>query len=128
MGYQLIIHSDQDDRVYSLESAARLARISLELLELCEQEELIRPRRTVTGTRGLTAAEVRRLARIRRLQEDLGLDLGAVEVVLHMRQRMIELLDEVNRVEQQMYHRERELHSQIRELRRRLAEDGRWES
>ncbi|HSM57921.1 MAG TPA: chaperone modulator CbpM [Candidatus Sulfomarinibacteraceae bacterium] len=126
MDYQLIIRSDENDRVYSREGAARLARVPLELLELCEQEELIRPRRTSAGTRGLTTAEVRRLARIRRLQEDLELDLGAVEVVLHMRQRMLELLQELDRVEQQMYRREQELHSQIRELRRRLAEDGRW--
>lgn len=126
MGYQLIIRSDDHDRVYSLESAARLARASLELLELCAQEELIRPRRTPTGTRGLTTAEVRRLARIRRLQEDLELDLGAIEVVLHMRQRMLELLQELDEIEQQMYRREQELNSQIRDLRRRLAEDGRW--
>lgn len=127
MAYHLIVRSDQDDHIYPREVAARLARMPLDMLELCEQAELIRARRLSGGATGYTAAEVRRLERIRRLQEDLGLDLSAVEVVLHMRRRMIELLQEVENIEQRMLRREAELHSEIRRLRRLVSEPGRWE-
>jgi DNA-binding transcriptional MerR regulator len=127
MAYHLIVRSDQEDRIYPREVAARLARMSLEMLELCEEAELIRARRLSSGGAGFTAAEIRRLERIRRLQDDLGLDLTAVEVVLHMRRRMIELLQEVNNIEQQMLQREQELHREIRRLRRQVSEPGSWE-
>ncbi len=127
MAYHLIVRSDQEDRIYPREVAARLARMPLDMLELCEEAELIRARRIATGGAGFTTADIRHLERIRRLQDDLGLDLAAVEVVLHMRRRMIELLQEVNDIEQRMLQREQELHREIRRLRRQVSESGRWE-
>ena len=126
MSYHLIIRSEAEDRVYTRSAAANLARISLELLDLCEREKLIRPQRMAGGEPGFSPADIRRLARIRRLQEDLGLDLSAVEVVLHMRHRMIELLTELELAEQERVQREETLRSEIRWLRRRLAEDVDW--
>lgn|SRR5690554_1333857 len=127
MAYHLIVRSDQEDRIYPREVAARLARMPLDMLELCEEAELIRARRIATGGAGFTTADIRHLERIRRLQDDLGLDLAAVEVVLHIRRRMIELLQEVNDIEQRMLQREQELHREIRRLRRQVSESGRWE-
>jgi DNA-binding transcriptional MerR regulator len=127
MAHNLIIRPDRDDRVFSPKVAARIARASLELLELCEEEGLISTQPTAAGQRGLAAADVRHLARIRRLQEDLELDLAAVEVVLHMRERTITLLRQLEETEQRMAQQEQELHRRLRQLRRTVASDAEWE-
>jgi hypothetical protein len=63
------------------------------------------------------------MAIIRRLHEDLELDMSSLEVVLQMRQRILELLDEVEDMELMARQRERELLAQLRELRQRLANE-----
>ena len=70
--------------------------------------------------RGL-ATDITQIARIRRLHEDLGLDLGAVEIVLHMRRRITDLLKRMEDMEKRLAVRERELLQDIQDLRRRLG-------
>jgi DNA-binding transcriptional MerR regulator len=80
----------------------------------------------VGGGEGYSPADIRQLLRIRRLQEDLGLDLPAVEVVLHMRRQMLDLLAQLDDVERRKRQRERELLAEIQRLRRYLAEGSEW--
>lgn len=124
--YLILRSEDESERIYSRSVAAQLARITLDFLEECERADLIRAGRMPGGGRGYTTADVRNLARIRRLRQDLGLDLAAVEVVLHMRRRIVEMLWEMEAIERDMLRRERELQREIRQLRRRLAEDVEW--
>ena len=126
MPYELVIRSEIEDTIFTRPVAVRLAGVSLELLEMCEREELLRPRRMAGGGEGFNVADVRQMARIRRLQEDLGLDLEAIAVVLHMRRRMLRLLAEVESIERQMWQRERTLRAEIQKLRRRSTEEGEW--
>jgi DNA-binding transcriptional MerR regulator len=128
MAFQLVIHSEAADNepYYSRSVAAQLARISLDLLEMCEQERLIQARLMAGGGHGFSSADIRNLARIRRLREDLELDLSAVEVVLHMRRRMVEMLAELSTMERRMAQQEQELLREIQRLRRQTAEDADW--
>jgi DNA-binding transcriptional MerR regulator len=87
---------------------------------------LVRPRVMPGGTPAYSRADIRHLSRIRRLRDTLGLSLPAVEVVLHLRQRVVELLQEMDDMERQMQRREQRLQSEIRELRRQLAIESRW--
>jgi DNA-binding transcriptional MerR regulator len=112
---------------YTRSVAARMARISLELLIQCEQEDLIQLQVMRGGGRGLNRQDVRRLARVRRLHEDLELELPAIEIVLGMRQRMIDLMRQLDETERLMAKREEELLAEIRALRRWVAEDYAWE-
>jgi len=125
----LIISSTKEEEqpVFSRDVAAELAWITREFLEDLERADLVRARRMAGGNRGYTYRDVRNLRRIRRLREQLGLDLQAVEVILHMRARIIEMLQEMDQIEQQMYRREQELRREIRQLQQRLAEEGEWE-
>ena len=124
--YLILRSEDEKERIFTPSVAAQLARISLDFLEECERAELIRAGRMPGGGHGYTTADVRNLARIRRLRQDLGLDLAAVEVVLHMRERIVEMLREMDTIEGHMIRRERQLQREIRQLRRRLAEDAKW--
>lgn len=129
MANYLIVRSTEEEEqpVYSRDAAADLAWITREFLADLEQAELVRARRMAGGNRGFTYHDVRDLRRIRRLREHLGLELPAVEVVLHMRRRMVEMLQELEQVEQQMFRREQELRREIRQLQQQLAQEGEWE-
>lgn len=127
MGYQIIIHSEKEEPYYTRQIAAQLARISLEFLRRCEMEQFVRPRPMPGGDEGFTAEDIRRLARVRRLRQSLGLDLSAVEVVLHLRRQVVDLQTDLIQMEQQMLQREQVLLEEIAELRRRLAQETKWE-
>lgn len=114
--------SDQRREVlFSRTVAAQMARISLDFLDLLEKERMVQPRKIPPGEEGYSAEDIARLACIRRLHEHLGLDLEAVEVVLQMRSRILELLHRVEEMERRLAQRERELLAEVQELRRRLG-------
>lgn len=128
MAYRLVIRSHDDEPIYSRPVAAQLAQVSLDFLRLCERENLIQVRVVTGGREGYSVADIRRLTRIYRLREDLGLDLPSVEVVLNLRRQVLELMSQVDEMERQMARREQELMDEIRQLRRRLAKEmgRRW--
>jgi MerR family transcriptional regulator/heat shock protein HspR len=101
--------------------AAQLARITMDFLEALEEERLIRPRPTAQGEGGYSAEDITQIVRIRRLHEDLGLDLEAVEIVLHMRRQIMDLLRRMEEMERRLTQRESDLLAEIQDLRRRLG-------
>jgi DNA-binding transcriptional MerR regulator len=109
------------EQIYSPAAAARLARISLDFLHRCEQEGLF-PHTPGSGRR-FSAEEITHLTRVRRLHDDLGLDLPAIAVVLHMRQRILELMTELEEIERDMAQREKALRSEIHWLRTQTAHE-----
>jgi MerR family transcriptional regulator, heat shock protein HspR len=106
--------------IFTRTVAAQLARVDLEFLERLEAEDLLQPRELVGGERGYTPEDIGRLCRIRRLHEVLGLDLAALEVVLHLRERVANLLAQVDDLEARFARRERELLQEMEDLRRRF--------
>jgi hypothetical protein len=127
MSFQLVIHTGEgEERLYPRLRAAELARMSLEMLHQCEEEQLVAARPMVGGEPGYTAADIRRLARVRRLCEELELDLTAVEVVLHLRRQVLGLLAELEEAEARIARREQELLHEICLMRARYAEEPEW--
>lgn len=126
MTYKLIIRSRHEEPIYTRQVAAQLAQVSIELLCFCEEENLIQAQVMAGGGQGYSVADIRHLARIRRLHEDLELDLPAVEVTLSLRQRVLDLLAQLDEMERRHARREQELMDEIRQLRRRLAEKAEW--
>lgn len=101
--------------------AAQLARVSLEFLSQCEAQDLLRPREPEKGEPGYTFEDIQRLTLIRRFHDFLGLDLEAVEVVLHLREQILNLLARMEEMERRFARKEKELLEEIASLRRRLA-------
>jgi DNA-binding transcriptional MerR regulator len=126
MRYQLVKRAKDDEPVYSYQIAADIARISTDFLRQLEEEQLVLSRWMSGGLRGFSAADVEELSRIRRLHEDLELDLPAVEIILHMRQQMLEMMRQMDEIESWFHHREESLLNEIHQLRHRLAEEGNW--
>lgn len=126
MTYRLVIRSREEEPVYTRPVAAQLAQVSIEFLRLCEEENLIQVQVMAGGGQGYSVAHIRHLARIRRLHEDLELDLPAVEVVINLRRRVLDLMTQMDEVERRAAQREQELIDEIRLLRRRLAQEAEW--
>jgi MerR family transcriptional regulator, heat shock protein HspR len=106
--------------IFTRTVAAQLARVPLDFLERLEAEDLVQPRELAGGERGYTPEDIGRLCRIRRLHDTLGLDLAALEVILHMRERMMSLMAQVDEMETRFSRRERELMQELDEMRRRF--------
>lgn len=122
-----LAHPLDDEMIFEREAARQLARISADLLRQCEAEQLIQPRLRSGGRTGFTIADIEELARIRRLRNDLGLNLEAIEIILHMRRQMLNLQAELANIERQMAQQEQEMLAEMQALRRRLAADANWE-
>ena len=120
------IRLQSGETFYTRSVAVQLAEVSTDFLQECEAEGLIQCQE-VEGTTGYSARDIRRLARIRRLRQELDLDLPAVEVVLHLRQQVFGLLNEMEQLEQRLVQREQALLREVQELRRRLAIEAGWE-
>lgn len=126
MKYKLVIRPKDDTPAYTHQVAAEMARISTDFLRQLEEEHLVLSKWMSGGLRGFSATDLEEMARIRRLREDLELDLPAVEIVLHMRQQMLQLIAQMNEMEQWFAQREADLLQEIHQLRRRLAEEAAW--
>ena len=117
---------DAGQEHYSLSTAAKMARVTVEFIQTCEREDLIRA--TAVGNASVYAYNmVCRLIRIRHLHRDLGFDLSAIDCLLRMRRQVTNLQRRLGEMEQQMSVRERELMDEIQCLRRKLAHNGNWQ-
>ncbi len=93
-------------RYYTIKSAAALCGMHEQSLRLYERRGLIRPQRTPGNIRRYTESDIEQIRFIKRLIDDLGVNLAGVEVILHLRQQLIETQHE------------------LEELRRRLPVDA----
>ena len=116
-----------DEPCYARVAAAQLAGISMVFLERCETERLIQVRVIRGGKPGYSARDIRELARIDRLHTDLELDFPAIEVVLNMRQQLLGLQEQLEKLEREVVQREERLTWELVDLRRRLAAESGWQ-
>jgi MerR family transcriptional regulator/heat shock protein HspR len=75
----------------TLDVAARLVHMPPARVRRCASMGLVRPRRVENGRWWFGQEELARLRKIRRLQDDLGLNLAGVEVALRLTERIEQL-------------------------------------
>ncbi len=92
---------------YMISAVAELYKIHPQTLRLYERQGLLKPSRTQGNTRLYTDLDLERLDVILTLTRDLGVNLAGIEVVLNMRDKMIEM--------------ERQMHEFIGFIREELA-------
>ena len=95
-----------------LEAAAAATRVPVSRVRYFVQVGLVRPSRTEGRVPYFGEAEMARLRRIRRLRDDLGLNMAGVEVALR-------LLDEIESLRGQLGQRQGTTGSRVGEVRRR---------
>jgi MerR family transcriptional regulator/heat shock protein HspR len=82
---------DEDGPVYAIAVAARLTGMHPQTLRKYERAGLLRPARQSGNQRLYSAADVRRLRRIRYLVEERGLNVAGLEMTLTIVDRLEKL-------------------------------------
>ena len=77
--------------VYVISVAAELVEMHPQTLRLYERKGLIRPKRSAGKTRLYSERDIERLREIRRLTQELGVNLAGVEEIMRLRERIEEL-------------------------------------
>ncbi len=78
----------QDRPLYVISVAAELAEMHPQTLRLYERKGLVNPRRSSGNTRLYSQADIERLHEIRRLTQELGLNLAGVEEILRLQEEL----------------------------------------
>ena len=86
-----------DQPCYVISVAARMVELHPQTLRYYERTDLIRPYRSKGNRRLYSPRDIERLRAITRLVNDLGVNLAGVEVIFHMRRRMHEMQEEIDR-------------------------------
>jgi len=76
---------------YMISAVARQYSIHPQTLRLYEREGLLKPSRTEGNTRLYTDEDLERLEVILALTRDLGVNLSGVDIILNMREKMVEM-------------------------------------
>ena len=76
---------------YMISAVAEMYRIHPQTLRLYERQGLLKPSRSEGNTRLYTEQDLERLEVILTLARDIGVNLAGIEVVLNMREKMIEM-------------------------------------
>lgn len=82
---------DQDKPLYVISVAAELVDMHPQTLRLYERKGLIEPSRSAGKTRLYSQRNIDQLREIRRLTQELGVNLAGVEEIIRLRQRLDEL-------------------------------------
>jgi MerR family transcriptional regulator/heat shock protein HspR len=84
-----------ETRLYTIRIAAELCGMHAQSLRMYERRGLIAPQRSPGNIRRFSDEDVEQIRFIKRLVDDLGVNLAGVEVILHMRQQLIEVQQEL---------------------------------
>jgi MerR family transcriptional regulator/heat shock protein HspR len=76
---------------YMISSVAELYKLHPQTLRLYERVGLLKPSRSQGNTRLYTDSDLERLEVILTLARDMGVNLAGIEIILNMREKMIEM-------------------------------------
>ena len=85
-----------DEPYYTIKIAAELCGMHEQSLRMYERRGLIAPQRSAGNIRRFSEADVERIRFIKRLVDDLGVNLAGVEVIMHMRQQLLDVQEELD--------------------------------
>lgn len=99
--------------LYVISIAAQILGVHPQTLRLYEREGLVEPQRSGGKIRLYSDRDIERVRSIMRLTNDLGVNLAGAEAILYMRERMLQLHEEMDVMR-------RHFLEQLEELRREL--------
>ena len=92
---------DTDEPVFVISVAARMVGVRTQTLRYYERLGLVSPARTAGNQRVYSQRDVARVQHIRRLMDDLGVNLAGVEVVLKLLVQVREAEAEIERLQEE---------------------------
>jgi len=88
-----------DEPCYIISVAARMVSLHPQTLRYYERLGLVQPTRSEGNRRLYSPRDIKRLRRIARLTDELGVNLAGAEVILNMARRMERMRAEMERME-----------------------------
>ena len=82
---------EPDEPYFAISVVARIVKVHAQTLRYYERAGLIRPSRSNGRNRLYSQGDIERLRQIKRLTDDLGLNLAGVEVILRMADKMADM-------------------------------------
>jgi MerR family transcriptional regulator/heat shock protein HspR len=92
----------EDEPVYMISVAARMLSCHPQTLRLYEREGLVSPQRSRRNLRLYSDADIERLRMIKRLTQDLGVNLAGVEVILELLDKVESQQNEIERLKREL--------------------------
>lgn len=89
---------DNQEPLYHISIVARLVECHPQTLRMYERMGLVAPGRSNSNVRLYSDADVERVRQIKRLTQEMGVNLAGVEVVLRLLDRMERMETEVERL------------------------------
>ena len=95
--------------VFVISVVARMIGVHAQTLRIYEREGLVQPARSQGGMRMYSEADIERLRLIRRLMDELGVNIAGVDVILNLMERVGVLEQRIEKL-QDALQRERDRH------------------
>jgi MerR family transcriptional regulator/heat shock protein HspR len=93
---------DENEPRYVISIAARMVGVRTHTLRYYEKIGIIEPSRSRGNIRLYSESDIAQLRRVKTLMDDLGVNLAGVEVIIRMVQRMLELQNQVQELEDEL--------------------------
>ena len=111
MTSRAIIHYPDDDQsLYEEHAAAYIACVSLDFLVSCRKQGLVPVGSPDQGPPAYTWTDIQLLVVIRRLHEDLRVELNAMDLILHLRHRLQAQSKRREELETRLLHQQQIIH------------------
>jgi MerR family transcriptional regulator/heat shock protein HspR len=114
--------ADRDRAVFVISVAAELAGVHPQTLRIYEREGLVRPKRTSSNARRYSERDIERLLLIKRLTGD-GMNLEGVRRVIELSQEVERLQASVAALEAELRVQARRHHQELEAVRRSARRD-----
>ena len=98
-----------DEPLYYISVAARLVDCHPQTLRTYERQGLVEPERSASNVRLYSDEDIERLRQIKRLTQELGVNLAGVEVILSLLEQIEQLRAGVKRLHRELEHGPRRL-------------------
>jgi MerR family transcriptional regulator, heat shock protein HspR len=98
---------------YVISIAAQILGVHPQTLRLYEREGLVEPQRSGGKIRLYSERDIDRVRSIMRLTNDLGVNLAGADAILYMRERMLRLYEEMDRMRDDLLAELEELHREL---------------
>lgn len=93
---------NEESRTYTIGVAARRAGLHEQSLRLYERRGLIAPARSKGNIRRFSDDDIEQVRFIRRLIDDLGVNLAGVEVIIQLRRQLLEAQRELRELRERV--------------------------
>ena len=106
-------HTHDDQPRYVISVAAHILGVHPQTLRLYEREGLVEPQRTGGKIRLYSEHDIEKIRCVMRLTNDLGVNLAGAEAILYMKERMLQMHEELEQMRRRM-------EAELEQLRREL--------